>query len=311
MQAVIIMQTNLSIEITGSHWERPHYRTEAAAVNPLSVDSVLQSKGNKLSTARNVLADLAGAMVSLGSDEFAKNCAFAKEWTRVLNRDGRASPSLGPRSVGGSEGLDKENVPPVLSPLSNRQPPTYILPPSLVQEEPERVIAVVSDVQSSAAVGRRTASLPCGLRALEATRSVDLDSPGKTPCLPTKLVKTQAAGAKRKASLPCSLGPMEGLDETFKMADDDYFLGQVNVRKVRIRTSAKNRNRGSCRLKSKPSSELCGVCLMQFPPVATTSTVDWVGCDFCHAWFHRICCGQTDDCGQFICLVCGRRDSIK
>jgi hypothetical protein len=163
-------------------------------------------------------------------------------------------------------------------------------------------------------------------------RNVDLDDDEGDLCCPEnkpEAVKNPATGlsarlalaretVKRKQCLPnikgtqrnaAGVADMHGLDETFKLADDDYYLQQVKVRNFKTRTSVKYKNRVFKNKDKTGDKNVCGICKQRYP-AQSTSTVDWIGCDNCGQWFHYICCGYTSGQGDFFCIQCKHLSNV-
>ena len=100
---------------------------------------------------------------------------------------------------------------------------------------------------------------------------------------------------------------MEGLDETYDLQDDNYYLKQVKLRDMKIRTAAKFSTRalhGEKRcIQLRIDSEACAVCSGSEPP-GEAAVVDWVQCDHFHAWLHWACIGYAQHQKTLICPMC-------
>jgi hypothetical protein len=120
-----------------------------------------------------------------------------------------------------------------------------------------------------------------------------------------------STSSRRKSPIMVSSDPMQGLDQTFLMQDESYYLQQVKVRNFRVRTLRKNRNRSFMgNGKRHWDQNSCAVCMQQEPADSSAEVIDWVSCDGCKAWFHNVCCNYACGSTSFLCPLCGVRSDV-
>ncbi|KAG5446794.1 hypothetical protein CSKR_105536 [Clonorchis sinensis] len=113
----------------------------------------------------------------------------------------------------------------------------------------------------------------------------------------------------QKSLLPFYEDKMAGLDESFDLQDDNYYLQCIKLRDHKVRTAEKYGTVAPHHKEPMVSHIDADVCNL-FDGACEGSKIDLVQCDHCHVWPHCRRIGSLLDRPTFFCPMCARHNRI-